>query len=130
MVCATEFTERNAEPSPDGRRIAYESNAPGQFEIDVRPFPAVDQGQWLISTGGGQRPLWSPDGRELFCLNGAALMAVPIRTESTLTVGNQECCVEGQCRAAGLPGRTYDVSPDVSPDGQRFLMIKDNCGDQ
>ncbi len=83
-LVVTEFVERNAELSPDGRWIAYESNASGSFEVYVRPFPAVDEGQWLVSTNGGQRPLWSPDGRELFYLSGPvnlnrpALMAVPI----------------------------------------------------
>ena len=122
-LVATPFTERDAKLSPDARWIAYESNASGPFEIYVRPFPAVDEGQWLISTGGGQRPLWSSDGRELFYLNGAALMAVPIQTESTFSYGNPEVLFEGQYYT-GPAGRTYDVSPD----GQRFLMIKDNAG--
>ena len=38
-LVATEFIERNAELSSDGRWIAYESNASGPFEIYVRPFP-------------------------------------------------------------------------------------------
>ena len=57
-LLATEFAERNAEISPDGRWLAYQSNASGQNEIYVRPFPNVEDGQWLISSGGGTRPLW------------------------------------------------------------------------
>ena len=53
----TSFNERNGEVSPDGRWLAgSESNASGQFEIYVRPFPDVDGGQWLVSTAGGTRP--------------------------------------------------------------------------
>ena len=129
-LVATEFIERNAELSSDGRWIAYESNASGPFEIYVRPFPDVDDGQWLVSTNGGQRPLWSPDGRELFYLSGGAnlnrpvLMVVPIQTDSTFTPGKPEVLFEGPYRTAEPTGRTYDVSPD----GQRFLMIKEGGG--
>ncbi len=59
-------TERNGIVSPDGRWLAYESDSSGRFEIYVRPFPNVAAGQWLISTAGGTRPLWSPNGRELY----------------------------------------------------------------
>ncbi len=96
-LLATEFSERNGEISPDGRWLAYQSNASGQNEIYVRPFPNVEGGQWLISNGGGTRPLWSPDGRELFYVApGARLMAVPVQpvqpvqTESAFAPGNAE----------------------------------------
>ena len=48
-LLATEFNERNGEISPDGRWLAYESDASGQYEVYVRPFPNVEDGQWLIS---------------------------------------------------------------------------------
>ena len=68
--------ERNGIVSPDGRWLAYESDSSGRFEIYVRPFPNVDAGQWLISTAGGTRPLWAPNGQELFYVApGGALMA-------------------------------------------------------
>ena len=51
-LVATEFTERNAELSPDGRWIAYESNVSGPFEIYVRPFPAVDEGALVHESRG------------------------------------------------------------------------------
>ena len=68
--------ERNGIVSPDGRWLAYESDSSGRFEIYVRPFPNVGAGQWLISTAGGTRPLWAPNGQELFYVApGGALMA-------------------------------------------------------
>ena len=118
-LVATQFGERNAELSPDGRWMAYQSNASGQFEIYVRPFPAVDGGGlWMISTSGGTHPLWSPDGRELFYLSGTALLAVPIQTNPSFTPGAPQVLFEGDYFAG--TGRSYDVAPD----GQRFLMIK------
>ena len=56
-LVTTEFRERNAALSPDGRWIAYQSNASGQDEIYVRPFPAVDEGRWQLSTGEGTHPV-------------------------------------------------------------------------
>ena len=90
-LLATEFDERNAEISPDGRWLAYQSNASGQHEIYVRPFPKIEDGQWLISRGGGMAPLWSPDGRELFYVApGTRLMAVGVQTEPSFAPGNAE----------------------------------------
>jgi len=121
-LVATQFGERNAEFSPDGRWMAYQSNASGHDEIYVRPFPAVGEGLWQISTKGGTQPLWAPDGRELFYLSGAALIAVTIQTDPTFTPGTPVVLFEGH-HYAGTGGRSYDVAPD----GQQFLMI--NAGD-
>jgi Tol biopolymer transport system component len=65
----TPFTEQNGIVSPDGRWLAYEATDSGQSEIYVRPFPDVSSGRWQISTGGGTRPLWAPNGQELFYLS-------------------------------------------------------------
>ncbi len=51
--------ETNAEISPDGRWLAYQSDESGQYQIHVRPFPDVNGGHWQISTSGGTRPLWT-----------------------------------------------------------------------
>ena len=117
-LLATEFGERNAAVSPDGRWVTYESNASGQYEIYVRPFPDVDQGGLSqISTNGGVQPLWGPDGRELFYRSDVGLMVVPVETDPSFTAGNPEVIVEGPYRIGA--GRTYDIAPD----GQRFLFI-------
>lgn len=52
--------------SPDSKWLAYESNETGRNEVYVRPFPNVDAGKWQVSINGGQFPLWSHSGRELF----------------------------------------------------------------
>lgn len=117
---------RNAEISPDGRFIAYESASSGRFEIYVRPFPDVASGRWQISTEGGVQPLWSRDGRELFYRGPDTLFAVRVDTEDGFRAGEQESLFVdsyylGLTRGvAQLTARAYDVSPD----GQRFLMIK------
>ena len=127
-LLATEFSERNGAISPDGQWLAYQSDASGQNEIYVRPFPNVEDGQWSISSGGGTRPLWAPDGRELFYLApGERLMAVGVQTEPSFAPGNAEVAFEGRFFATGsAPGRTYDISPD----SERFLMIKEGGSDE
>ena len=60
-----EPTAEAAAISPDGKWVAYESAESGRSEIYVRPFPS-GAAKWQVSTEGGIRPKWSPNGRELF----------------------------------------------------------------
>jgi Tol biopolymer transport system component len=124
-LIATQFPEANADISPDGRWIAYQSSESGQNQVYVRPFPQVEAGRWQLSSGGGSRPMWAKSGRELFYLEGNnALMTVPVQTTgTTFSAGNPTRLFEGRY-FAGPAGRLYDVTRD----GQRFLMIKDNLG--
>jgi len=116
----TPFNEDNGEISPDGHWLAYQSNESGRFEISVRPFPNVDEGRWTISTSGGTRPLWARSGTELFYLDGAGAMTrVAVQTAPTFSAGTPAKVFDTRYYNGGS-GRAYDVSPD----GQRFLMIK------
>jgi eukaryotic-like serine/threonine-protein kinase len=123
----TTAAEMHGELSPDGHWLAYQSDESGQNQIWVRPFPNVDGGHWQISTSGGITPVWARNGKELFYLDGNnAVTSVPIQTVPTFSAGTPTKLFDG--RYVGSPfWRTYDVSPD----GERFLMIKDNTtGDQ
>ncbi len=120
----TTFAERNGEIAPDGRWLAYQSNESGQEEIYVRPFPNVDAGRWPVSTGGGTRPLWARSGEELFYLApDGAVMRVAVEGGTTFTADTSTRLFHGPYFWGSSTGnfRTYDVSPD----GQRFLMIKE-----
>jgi hypothetical protein len=84
----------------------------------------VNSGRYLISTGGGAKPVWSRDGRELFYLgpdnNGMFAVPIPIQTQATFAWGNPVRLFEERYFSA-IQARSYDVSHD----GKRFLMIKD-----
>ena len=127
----TPFTERNGIVSPDRRWLAYESDSSGLFQIYVRPFPTVSAGEArLISTDGGTRPLWSPSGRELFYVApDGALMSVVVSVEGRdgpWSAGSTGKVVDGPYLTAGpVSGRTYDISPN----GQRFLLVKRPAGE-
>lgn len=125
MLLSAEYNQLHPSTSPDGKYIAYMSGESGNaLEIYVRPFPDVNNGKWQISTGGGESPLWSPDSRELFYRNGAAVMAVSIDTKPAFSPGKPRMLFQGPY-ATG-----YQESPawDISPDGKRFLMIKQPTG--
>lgn len=121
-VVRSKFEERDAQFSPDGKWIAYQSNESGRFEIYVQPFQ--DSGERLrISINGGVQPRWRRDGRELFyvALDGQ-LVAVPVALSSSnrsLEAGAAVLLFHARV------GAVQDISlPDyiVSPDGQRFLL--------
>ena len=115
----SQFDESKAMISPDGHWIAYESNESGR-QIYVRPFPNVEDGKWQISGDGGQEPVWHPKGQELFYRNGETMMVVGIKTEPTFTAGSPVVLFTGRY-AIPFTGVNYDISPD----GQRFLMMKE-----
>ena len=127
-LLSSDFNETNGVISPDGRWLAYQSDQSSQYEIYVRPFPNVEDEQWLISNGGGTQPLWAPDGRELFYLAlGARLMAVGVESEPSFVPGNAEEVFETSDFTSG--GATSSLTYDISPDGERFLMIKESGSD-
>ena len=78
-----------------------------------------------MSAGGGTRPLWSRDGRELFYyLPPGVIMAAPIGPGSSFTPGTPTVVLKGTYLSPQT-GRMYDVSPD----GRRFLLIKESRGE-
>jgi serine/threonine-protein kinase len=123
---AESYNEVHPAISPDGRWIAYMSDESGVYNVYIRPFPNVDDGKWLISARAGGYLIWAPDGRELYYdANPDEMMVVTIETEPAFTAGNPEVLFRGEYVMAG--NRGPDASHyDISPDGQRFLMIKED----
>jgi serine/threonine protein kinase/Tol biopolymer transport system component len=105
--------------SPDGHFIAYASDESGRVEIYVRPYPGPG-GKWQISTEGGSEPVWNPKGRELFYRTGHKMMAVDVTTQPSFSVGKPRMLFDGPY----VPTPRSFPDYDVSPDGQRFLMLK------
>ncbi len=118
----TPFNEREGRFSPGAsgapRWVAYSSDESGRSEVYVQSYPAGTN-RIAVSEGGGSTPMWSSDGKELFYLTGDAVVAVAVRPDGTF----------------GAPRKLFDRSNyylrygyDVSPDGQRFLMIRRDEG--
>jgi serine/threonine-protein kinase len=117
----TPFNEGAPRFSPDGRWLAYMSDESGRREIYVQPYPGPG-GKWQISTGGGTEPVWNRNGRGLFYRSGDKMMAVDIATQPGFAAGKPRMLFEGPYVPIPLPNTFPNY--DVSPDGQRFLMLK------
>jgi serine/threonine protein kinase/Tol biopolymer transport system component len=127
LFLGTPFNEGAAQFSPDGRWLAYVSNESGRYEIYVQPYPGPG-GKLQISTDGGGEQLWNPNGRELFYRSGDKMMAVDITTQPSFSAGKPKVLFAGQYQPS--PNPVPNVNYDVSPDGQRFLMVKPGGQDQ
>ena len=108
----TPFIETNGAFSPDGRWMAYQSNASGQDQIYVQTIP-TSGAIYQISNAGGAVPRWRRDGKELFYIStDQKLMAAPIALGARVEPGTPQAVFT----AVGLTG----YAP--SRDGQRFLV--------
>mgnify|MGYP001198104094 CR=1 FL=1 len=114
----TPFREMQANFSRDGRYVAYVSDESGQYEIYVRPSFGGGT-KWQVSTAGGEEPIWSKDGRELFYRNGQKWMAVDVTTGLQFKAGSPRMLFEGAY--LNVRGVSYDVAADG-----RFLVLEEN----
>jgi Tol biopolymer transport system component len=124
----TSFEEITFSLSPDGRWLAYSSNESGVFEVYVRPFPDASSAKWQVSSGGGIEPRWTPDGRELLYWTGVAGATDQLQS---ITVVPGPTFVAGQHSTLPIFGAPYVGAPnswDITPDGKRFVMIRQGAG--
>jgi Tol biopolymer transport system component len=121
-LVATPASEMFPALSPDGHWLAYASNESGQFEIYVRPFPETATAKWQVSTAGGSEVAWAHSGRELFYINGKGeMVSAQITPGATFSLGKQTPLFS--TIPFNRPGPIPSYS--VSPDDQRFLMVRE-----
>jgi dipeptidyl aminopeptidase/acylaminoacyl peptidase len=120
-VVRTKFDERDAQFSPDGRWIAYQSNQSGRFEIYLQRFPGGGE-PIPISTNGGAQVRWGRNGELFYLALDGRLTAVRLSFPSS-----------GGPPDAGTPVSLFvpavsslrDIARHqyiVSDHGQRFLF--------
>ena len=124
----TAYDERKPSISPDGRWLAYVSNETGSGEVYVRPFPAVDDGKWRISSAGGEEPRWIQQGQELALYYAKTvagehqLVRVVVDTSGGVTAGPEEY-------VTNIPLlETNGPSYAISPIDNRVLIIEPTTG--
>ncbi|MDX1384719.1 MAG: hypothetical protein R3190_13795, partial [Thermoanaerobaculia bacterium] len=124
---ATEAIENGGRLSPDGRWMAYHSNAGGTFEVYVRPFPS-GPGTWQVSTAGGFQPRWRGDGRELYYISqDRQLMAVAVGPSAASFEAGDSAPLFG-VRVASWETLANGSQYAVTPDAQRFLVNREGEG--
>ena len=107
--------------SPDGRWLAYTTNeTDGLINVFVTSFPDA-RTKFVVSRGGGTEPRWSRNGRELFFESGGQLKVVDVPAGSAFAPGNPRTLFS----LAGYRRARNRQQYDVSPDGTRFLMIRE-----
>ncbi|HEX6943451.1 MAG TPA: protein kinase [Gemmatimonadaceae bacterium] len=109
--------------SPDGRWVAYRASPERQEEIWVRRFPDAAAGAWRISEGSATEPVWSVDGRTLFYIEGANLIAARLRTSPDFAVVSRDVILRN-FGFAQSPCCTANY--DVLPDGTGLIMALRN----
>jgi Tol biopolymer transport system component len=92
--------------SPDGRYIAFDSGASGDFQVHVRPVSGEGE-RVTVTASGGRWPVWSRDGRTLFFRRGRQVLAVPATvTGGGIRFGQERAVLEWDV------ARSFDVGPD------------------
>jgi dipeptidyl aminopeptidase/acylaminoacyl peptidase len=121
QVLGTTANERDAQFSPDGKWIAYESDKTGQTEIYIQAFPKASRVFGPVSKGGGFQARWRSDGKELYYISADRhLTAVKVNADAaTGTVDYQPPSLLFLAPVSIEPSRQQYV---VAKDGQRFLL--------
>ena len=110
-IAKSRFGEGSAKFSPDGRYIAYSSTESGKAEIYVQPFPGLGP-KLQISNNGGTDPVVSVTTSPEFRASAPKQL-----WEGDYSDGSGASC--------GMPG-VSSSNYDVTADGQRFLMVRDD----
>ena len=119
----SQFSERHAQFSPDGRWLAFTSNKSGREDVYVRSFPDASIEQ-IVSNAGGEYPRWGPGGKELFYrAPDGYLMTRPLRlARSSVELGTPSVVT----RLVDPPG-VHPYPYDVGADG-RILALTPASG--
>jgi eukaryotic-like serine/threonine-protein kinase len=118
----TEFDESDGSFSPDGHWVAYVSNESGREEVYVRAFTpdlggdsAASGGKSMVSQGGGSRPRWRADSRELFYISpDRNMIAVPVLLNPGFQPGARRVVFQ-------IPPGTVQV--DTNGNGRRVAIV-------
>ena len=127
-LLTTEFNEYHSAFSPDGRYFAYVSDESGRGEVYVQGFPSAGT-KTPVSSGGGDQPRWSQDGKELFFLSpNSTLMSVEVASGPS----GLEVSAPRKLFTTSFPHLTVIGLRNcylVADNGKRFLvMVVPNAG--
>ena len=117
----SDFDERYASFSPDGRWLAYASNETGTSEVYVRPFPDKG-GKWQVSNvGGAAYPMWSRTAPELFFETADANIMVAAYTVKNGAFVSDKPRQWSPTALVNLVNSSKNF--DLAPDGKRIVAL-------
>jgi serine/threonine-protein kinase len=117
-LLSSPFEEHMIAVSPDGKWLAYVSDATGRKEVYLRRMDGVS-GIWPVSRDGGTEPRWGGSMRELLFRHGDSLYTVPLELGAEARAGQPRAILAGSYASA-----PWDTFWDVSPDGSRFVFVR------
>ncbi len=122
-VIVNQFQTEYPMPSPDGKWFAFVSNQSGQQEVFVRSLdPRGTEVQ--VSQNGGNEPVWSPDGRDLYYRGNVEgrikMIEAAIRTTPELEVVSRTQLFPMDDIVGATPHANYAISPD----GKTFALVR------
>ena len=115
---STSANERSPAFSRDGRWVAFVSDATGRSEVVVTTFPEPGA-IFPVSIDGGEEPVWSRDGSEIFYCWGDAMYVVAVETDPVFSVDVPTVLFRGAYDTNISHSQNYDVGEDG-----RFLMAR------
>ena len=121
-LLATRFDEEAPVFSPDDRFVAYASDASGRREVYVCSFPACENPR-RVSTNGGYQVRWAKDQGSIYYVEGRnKMMEARVSNAADLSWSRPEQLFESPY--LWLQGSTRLFFYDVSPDGERFVVVQ------
>ena len=110
--------EHAADISPDGRMVAYTSDATGREEIYVQPLSGPGQ-RTRVSADGGKDPVWSKDGAELFFRQVDQIMSARVVDGDPIGFAMPEVLFRAEL------DMTQEQNWDAGPDDTFVLVLAD-----
>jgi len=113
----TPYNEIFARYSPDRKWVALNSDETGRWEIYLAAYPSLEQ-RIQISTGGGEEPLWTADGKRVIYRWGSSWYEVDVSTEPALTASAPKVIVQGPY--INVAGYSWDMTRN----GEQLLLLE------
>jgi Tol biopolymer transport system component/predicted Ser/Thr protein kinase len=119
----TNFGNRGARFSSDGRWLAYTSSESGSPQVYVRAFPDKG-GRWQVSTNSGTAPIFARNGKDLFFFDvpDDRIMVVSYSVKGNSFVAEKPRVWSEQSVALAMSG-AVGAQYDVAPDGKRIAVV-------